>query len=167
MRQLKDEAAPAGASGLAPALRVRRMTVNDLDAVMSIENQAFSNPWTLEMVKKELTQDWSTIFLAEEHTGAGWQLRGFAIFWLVHDEVHVLNVATDQVHRRRGIGRYVLDAVVAFGRQHRCRLATLEVRRGNEGAIALYKSLGFRAVGMRPNYYADDREDAVVMIMDL
>lgn len=152
---------------LAPALRTRRMTAADLPAVMEIENQAFSNPWTLEMVKKELTQEWSTVLLAEEYTPRGWQVRGFAIFWLVHDEVHVLNVATHRDVRRQGLGRYVMDAVLALGRQHRCRVATLEVRRGNEAALGLYKGLGFRAVGMRPAYYADDREDAVVMVLDL
>ncbi len=152
---------------LAPALRTRRMTPADLPAVMEIENQAFSNPWTLEMVKKELTQEWSTVLLAEEYTPRGWLVRGFAIFWLVHDEVHVLNVATHRDVRRMGLGRYVMEAVLALGRQHRCRVATLEVRRGNEAALGLYKGLGFRAVGMRPAYYSDDREDAVVMALDL
>jgi ribosomal-protein-alanine N-acetyltransferase len=134
---------------------------------MEIENQAFSNPWSLEMVKKELTQDWSTVLLFEVWTKAGWVVRGFAIFWLVHDEIHVLNVATHEAHRRAGVGRQVMDAVIAFGRDHRCRLATLEVRRSNGPALALYQKLGFRTVGLRPNYYQDDQEDAVVMILDL
>ncbi len=147
--------------------RIRRMTAEDLPGVMDIERVAFSNPWTLEMVRKELTQDWSTILLAEEAMAAGWQLLGFSIFWLVADEIHVLNVATAQSQRRRGIGRSVMEATLDYGRNHRCRIASLEVRRGNEGAIGLYKALGFKAVGMRPNYYADDREDAVVMVIDL
>lgn len=150
-----------------PTLRMRRMTAEDLPAVMEIENQAFSNPWTLPMVRKELTNEWSTVLLCEEWTPAGWILRGFGIFWLVHDEIHVLNVATHRDVRRQGIGRRVMDEVIEHGRVHKCRIATLEVRRSNEPAIALYKALGFRAVGMRPNYYTDDREDAVVMIMDL
>ena len=153
---------------LAPVpYRIRRMTADDLTQVMAIEQVAFSNPWTLEMVKKELTQDWSTVLLAEEPAGAGWEVLGFAIFWLVADEIHVLNVATAQVHRRRGIGRAVVEATIDYGRAHRCRIASLEVRRGNEAAIGLYKALGFKAVGMRPNYYTDDREDAVVMVRDL
>ncbi len=150
-----------------PAFRLRKMSLADLPAVMEIENQAFSNPWSLDMVKKELTQDWSTVLLCELATDLGWALRGFAIFWLVHDEVHVLNVATDQRHRRLGIGRRLMTAVIEHGRTHRCRLATLEVRRSNEAAIGLYRAMGFRPVGMRPNYYADNREDAVVMNMDL
>ena len=147
--------------------RIRRMTADDLAGVMDIERVAFSNPWTLEMVRKELTQDWSTILLAEEHTPDGWKILGFSIFWLVADEIHVLNVATAEVHRRRGIGRACMEATLEYGRTHRCRLASLEVRRGNLAAIGLYKALGFKAVGMRPNYYTDDREDAVVMVLDL
>ena len=152
---------------LAPDVRLRKMTLSDLPAVMAIEHQAFSNPWSTEMVKKELTQDWSTVLIVEESTPAGWQLRSFAIFWLVADEVHVLNVATDQAVQRRGFGRQVMDAVLETGKAQKCRMATLEVRRSNQAALALYTSLGFRAVGMRPSYYQDNREDAVIMILDL
>lgn len=152
---------------LAPQTRLRKMTLADLPAVMAIEQQAFTNPWSAEMVKKELTQEWSTVLLAEESTPAGWVVRGFAIFWLVADEVHVLNVATDQAVRRRGFGRLVMDAVLAQGRAQKCGVAHLEVRRSNAAAQALYASLGFRAVGLRPSYYQDDREDAVVMVLDL
>ena len=152
---------------LAPTIELRKMTLADVPAVMVIENQAFSNPWSTEMVKKELSQDWSTVLLAEEVGPSGSALRGFAIFWLVADEVHVLNVATDREHQRRGAGRMLMEALLRAGRERQCRLATLEVRRSNLAALALYQSLGFRAVGMRPAYYQDDREDAVIMILDL
>ena len=152
---------------LAPDVRLRKMAMSDLPAVMAIEHQAFSNPWSTEMVRKELSQDWSTVLVVEEATPAGWQLRAFAIFWLVADEVHILNVATDGAVRRRGFGRQVMEAVLATGKTQKCRLATLEVRRSNEAALALYGSLGFRAVGMRPSYYQDNKEDAVIMILDL
>lgn len=154
-------------SELSAQQRIRRMTLADLPAVMEIEHQAFTNPWSTDMVKKELTQDWSTVLLVEEAGPSGWQLRAFAIFWLVTDEVHVLNVATDGAVRRRGFGRKVMDAVLAVGRAQKCVKAILEVRRSNDAAQSLYRSLGFRMVGMRPAYYQDNREDAVVMILDL
>jgi ribosomal-protein-alanine N-acetyltransferase len=69
--------------------------------------------------------------------------------------------------RRRGYGRRIMDEVIAVGRARKCMLATLEVRRSNLAAIRLYEALGFRTVGMRPNYYNDNHEDAAVMIMDL
>ncbi|MBL8923894.1 MAG: ribosomal protein S18-alanine N-acetyltransferase [Myxococcaceae bacterium] len=152
---------------LAPVLRTRRMTIADLPGVMEIEKEAFTNPWSVEMVKKELTQDWSVVLLLEESTPWGWELRGFGIFWLVAGEVHVLNVATHVASRRKGYGRRLMDEVLAMGRARSCTLATLEVRRSNAAAIALYTQLGFRTVGMRPRYYADNQEDAAVMIMDL
>lgn len=154
-------------SAPAQRFRIRRMTLADLPAVMAIEHQAFSNPWSETMVRKELTQDWSTVLLGEEAGPSGWALRSFAIFWLVADEVHVLNVATDGAVRRQGFGRRIMEAVIDTGRRQRCRQAFLEVRRSNEPAQALYSSLGFRKVGMRPAYYQDNREDAVIMAMDL
>jgi ribosomal-protein-alanine N-acetyltransferase len=92
---------------------------------------------------------------------------GFSIFWVVHDELHILNVATALEHRRRGVGRAALEATLEHGRRHRCTLATLEVRKSNVAALELYKSLRFRPVGVRPNYYADEGEDAIVMVLDL
>lgn len=155
---------------LAPApatFRIRKMALDDLDGVMALEQVAFTNPWSTDMVRRELSQDWSTVLVLEQPQGSGFRLLGFAIFWLVHDEVHILNVAVDPAERRRGAGRALMQAALELGRAHHCRLATLEVRRGNVAAIKLYESLKFRAVGLRPNYYADNREDAVVMLMDL
>ncbi len=145
-----------------PEFVIRRMTADDLEKVMAIEQVAFSNPWSYEMVKKELSHDWSTVLLAEK----GGEVLGFAIFWLVADELHVLNVATAHAHRRQGIARAVMEAALEVGAAHKCRIATLEVRRGNQAAHALYQGLGFKPVGMRPAYYSDDREDAVLMVKD-
>src|SRR2546430_9089425 len=78
-----------------------------------------------------------------------------------------LNVAVDPAQRRRGVARAVMEATLDAGRKHRCTLATLEVRRSNEAAVNLYKGFGFRAVGIRPNYYVDEGEDAIVMVLDL
>ncbi len=143
------------------------MVPEDLDAVMALQKVSFKNPWSTELFRRELTHEWSTIFLAEEPSEAGKQLAGFLIFWLVHDEVHILNVATTPEYRRRGVARFLLEHSLARGRQHRCALATLEVRRSNVGAIGLYESFGFKAVGVRPNYYVDEGEDAIVMVLDL
>lgn len=147
---------------------IRQMTPDDMPEVLEIERVAFTNPWSPELLRRELTHDWSTILLAEEEMAPGVRrLLGFAIFWVVHDELHILNVATDPSQRRRGVARAVMDATLERGRQRRCVMATLEVRRSNEAALSLYRGLGFRAVGVRPNYYVDEGEDAIVMILDL
>ena len=170
MRRMREEA----------AFLIRRMTHEDLPAVMELEKASFTNPWSLELLQRELTHDWSVIFLLEEAAPPLPDARpdarderrvllGISIFWIVHDEVHVLNVATTPAHRRRGVGRALMDATLAEGRARKCSLATLEVRKSNEGAIALYKGFGFRPVGVRPNYYVDEGqapEDAIVMVLD-
>jgi len=148
-------------------LGVRKMTREDLPAVIALQQAAFKSPWSPELLKRELDHEWSTILLVEGSLESTPELLGFAVFWVVHDELHILNVATDPRARRRGVARTVMNASLARARERKCTLATLEVRRTNEPALALYKSLGFRPVGIRPNYYADEHEDAVVMVMDL
>jgi ribosomal-protein-alanine N-acetyltransferase len=163
MRQMREEAPQEQRH---PFL-IRQMTHEDMSAVIALEQAAFRNPWSPELLRRELDHDWSTVLLVEEPVLTGGRLLlGLAIFWIVQDEVHVLNVATSPEHRRRGVGRAVMDEVLARGRSRRCSLATLEVRRSNEAAIGLYKSLGFRSVGVRPNYYVDEKEDALVMVLD-
>lgn len=151
-----------------PGITIRPMVMEDLEAVMEIQRVSFKNPWSTELFKRELTHDWSTILLAEEAGPEGKpRLLGFLIFWLVHDEVHILNVATMPAARNRGIARSLIRQALEKGRKAACTLATLEVRRSNEAAIALYKSFDFRPVGVRPNYYVDEGEDAIVMVLDL
>jgi ribosomal-protein-alanine N-acetyltransferase len=144
------------------------MDPDDLPAMMAIERVAFRNPWSTELVRRELTHEWSTILIAEEAGPDGrMQLLGFSIFWLVQDELHILNVATAPEHRHRGVARAVLRATLQEARDRRCTAATLEVRRSNEPALNLYRSFGFRPIGVRPNYYVEEGEDAVVMVLEL
>jgi ribosomal-protein-alanine N-acetyltransferase len=146
------------------ALELRRMVEGDLDAVLALQQRCFVHPWSAELVRRELTHDWSTVLVADDADG---QLVGFLIYWLVHDEVHILNIATDPQVRRRGVARTLIGRAMKTGRERQCRLATLEVRRSNTAAIELYRAFGFRAVGVRPNYYVDEGEDAIVMVCDL
>jgi ribosomal-protein-alanine N-acetyltransferase len=147
------------------------MQPDDLDRVMEIEKDGFAHPWSADLIRRELAHDWATILLATERSGHGGQqaevVTGFVVYWLVHDELHILNIATAVEERRRGVARALMQETAARGRKAGAVLATLEVRRSNAGAIALYRSLGYRQVGIRPNYYADEGEDAIVMIADL
>jgi ribosomal-protein-alanine N-acetyltransferase len=83
--------------------------------------------------------------------------------WLVADELHILNVATDPTYRRRGIGQALVERAIAFARERRVRLVLLEVRRSNLPAIRLYRSFGFCVLGIRRGYYGDNGEDAIEM----
>jgi ribosomal-protein-alanine N-acetyltransferase len=148
-------------------IQIRSMRAEDLDAVMEIQRASFKHPWSTELFRREMCHGWSTILLAELMDGGVAHLSGFLIFWLVHDEIHILNVATAPQARRQGVARNLLDTALGRARQNRCTLATLEVRRSNEAALALYERFGFRPVGIRPNYYVEESEDAVVMVLDL
>jgi ribosomal-protein-alanine N-acetyltransferase len=147
----------------------------DLPRVVEIEKDGFRHPWSRDLLERELSHAWSTVLLAVEDRPAASQpgiesmeaVVGFIVFWLVHDEVHVLNIATAREERRRGIGRALMEEAAEAGRRRGATLATLEVRRSNAAAIALYRALGYRQVGVRPNYYAEEGEDAIVMVLDL
>lgn len=150
----------------------RRMMIDDLDRVMDIEKDGFAHPWSADLLRREMVHDWSTILLATEmRRGFGGlsaeAIVGFIVYWLVHDELHVLNIATAIEERRRGVGRALMEEAQRRARKAGAILATLEVRRSNAGAIAMYRGLGYRQVGIRPNYYVDEGEDAIVMVLDL
>lgn len=147
-----------------PVLAFRRARAEDVGRVMEIEKDGFKHPWSRELIERELGHAWSQILLACE-VGAGEErVVGYIVFWLVHDEIHVLNVATALESRRRGIGRALMEAAEGAGRTRGARLSTLEVRRSNLGAIELYRAIGYRQVGIRPRYYAEENEDAIVMV---
>jgi ribosomal-protein-alanine N-acetyltransferase len=143
------------------------MRPEDLPRVVDIEKDGFAHPWSKELLERELSHAWSTVLLATTDGPQGEAIVGFIVFWLVHDEVHVLNLATAREERRRGVGRALMEEAAAAGRKRGAVLATLEVRRSNEAALALYRALGYRQAGVRPNYYAEEHEDAIVMLLDL
>jgi len=156
-----------------PRFEIRRMRADDLDEVMEIERAAFRHPWSAELFRRELEHDWSTILICIEPltSAAGGRaserIAGFLIYWLVHDEVHILNVATDPQHRRRGIAKFLMSETERRALQAGATLMTLEVRRSNVAALELYRGFDYRAVGVRPNYCDDEGEDAIVMVKEL
>jgi len=89
------------------------------------------------------------------------------IAWHVADELHVLNVATAPLLRRRGIARALMEEALLYSSREHVRILLLEVRRSNRAAIKLYRGFGFTALGVRPAYYADNDEDALEMILAL
>jgi ribosomal-protein-alanine N-acetyltransferase len=144
------------------------MRPEDVTRVMEIERDGFLHPWSRDLIERELGHAWSHVLLAID-TGAAEDERvlGYIVFWLVHDEVHVLNIATALDARRRGVGRALMAEAHGLGRRRGAAIATLEVRRSNVSAIELYRSLGYRQIGVRPNYYQEEGEDAIVMLLDL
>jgi [ribosomal protein S18]-alanine N-acetyltransferase len=142
-----------------------RATASDLDAIEEIERLSFPAPWPRAAFADELDRPWARLeVLREAATG---RTLGFCNYWLVADELHILNVAVHPDARRRGHAARLLEHMLAAGREAHARVASLEVRVSNQAATALYRKRGFREVGLRPKYYANDGEDALLMDLDL
>lgn len=139
----------------------RLSSEEDLDAVAALEADAFTNPWTREMLARELRQsDVARVYVLR---GMGKRVAAFCACWLVFDELHVNTVAVDPALRRQGLARrlmvHVLEDAVRGGAAH----ATLEVRRSNQPALELYRRLGFVVEAVRPGYYTKPEEDALIL----
>jgi [ribosomal protein S18]-alanine N-acetyltransferase len=145
------------------SLRITEMLSSDIPAVVAIEQHSNLEPWTEETFLEELLKAHSYLLVARISVGAREVVAGYICFWLVADEVQILNVAVHQAYRRLGIGRALLFHCLNCGADRRSRIAVLEVRSSNLAAQQLYSSLGFRVAGQRPDYYGGFREPAVLM----
>lgn len=139
---------------------VRRMTLEDVDAVHAIEAVTFAMPWSRGSFEDELTENPCARYLVVEAQG---EIIAYAGAWLVLDECHITNIAVKSGHRGQGYGRLVTQALIQYASNLGASYATLEVRRSNLTAQSLYKSLGFLPVGCRKRYYEDNGEDALLM----
>lgn len=156
----------AAAEGLRPAgnLTLRPMVAADLEAVTALERRIFSDAWSLEAFRGEVEGGAHCRPLVAESAG---RIVGYMVAWIVADEAHLGNLGVAPGMRRRGIARRLLDRLIEMARNERCRLITLEVRRSNKAAQALYEQYGFSPVMVRRGYYSDNREDALVLVRPL
>jgi ribosomal-protein-alanine N-acetyltransferase len=148
-------------------LLVEPMVESDFDEVLAIDVAAFQEARAerdarANSLREELVRSWSRIFVARGGLGA---VTGYLVFWHVADEAHVINVAVAPAERRRGVGRALVHALLAYAREHAIVKVLLEVRAGNTAAIGLYRSLGFTEFNVRSRYYPDG-EDAVEMVAE-
>ncbi len=137
---------------------------SDLDGILEVEGESFTNPWTREMYAWEL-QNRSVCHILVVRT-PDCLVAGFCAFWLVFDEIHINNLAMRPRFRGQGIGTALLHHVLAEARDLGARRATLEVRASNEGARRLYERLGFYVAATRRNYYSNPVEDALILWRD-
>jgi [ribosomal protein S18]-alanine N-acetyltransferase len=145
-------------------LTVDAMRVADIEAVLEIERLSFSTPWPSYAFEQELTGNrLARYIVARAAEPGGERVVGFAGVWLMVDEAHITTFGVHPEWRRRGVGRRLLLRLADLALQLEAARMTLEVRVGNAGAQALYRSFGFAVAGRRPRYYTDDGEDAFVM----
>lgn len=131
--------------------------------ILEIERDSFAEPWDLNSFSKELSRSVSHLWvsLVDE------VLKGYICFWIFADEVHLMNIAVHRLWRRKGLGAGLLRKMLEVGAQRGSRSAWLEVRPSNLSARSLYSRTGFRQVGVRPGYYRETGEDAIVMTLNL
>ncbi len=145
--------------------RLEPMRVEDIPQVALIEEASFGNPWPEQAFKDEIVKNaFSYPVVARpvsSSPGGSDFVAGYCLKWVVFNELHVQNVAVHPQHRRRGLGRFLVEEALELGRSAGCRGAFLEVRESNTNARRLYVSMGFREVGQRRNYYSRPREHAI------
>jgi len=139
---------------------VRRLAYSDLPAVVSIERRSFPAPWSLAMFVLELSKP-AGICLAATRGG---ELQGYLVCSRYDRVWHLMNVAVAPEWRRRGVASGLVGRLIA--ETGGALPVTLEVRVSNRDAIAMYEKLGFRSAGVRPRYYQDNGEDALIMWLD-
>jgi ribosomal-protein-alanine N-acetyltransferase len=164
------------------------MTANDIAQVMEIERESFPASWPQTAYQRELTRNrLARYFVAVLDEGPGpipgpagrsWlpfrrhdtetdeYITGLIGVWKMVEAAHIVTFAVREEHRNKGIGSLLLDRAFRVAEDEGLPSITLEVRISNTGPQALYEKWGFRRVGLRKNYYSDNREDAVIMTTD-
>ena len=154
-----DDPAPAPPVTGAPVV-VAPMRRRHLRAVLRIEAQQEHEGWSLGLFLSEIGRRHDRTYLVARQAG---QVRGYLGLLYALEDAHVTTLAVDEGHRRRQLATRLLLVGARRALVHGARNLTLEVRASNEAAIAVYRRFGFAPVGVRPGYYGDVGEDALVM----
>ena len=145
-------------------------TVESLSDILEIEEACFSAPWTRKMLQAELSGNPFAHFLLAKQLPRGESgsvpIVGYLCFWIVFEEVRLMNLAVLESMRHKGVARALVMQALEAGLAQGAVKALLEVRASNQAAHGLYRNLGFHAVTTRPNYYTNPIEDALLMELD-
>lgn len=136
------------------------MRVEDIGRVLEIEQASFPTPWPRDAYTHELRENRLACYLVARVVR---RIVGYTGMWVILDEAHVTTLAVDPEYRGQHIGERLLVALLEEAMRRGARWVTLEVRRSNAPAQALYQKYGFKEIGVRRGYYSDNHEDAIVM----
>jgi len=144
---------------MADKIQILPMTAGMAPQIAALERVCFADPWSEDSFAGELQNPLAVYFAALMDD----EVIGYIGMHHILDEGHITNAAVSPGRRRRGVARKLVEALIGYARENGLCLLTLEVRRSNEAAIALYGGLGFVPVGVRPGYYRRPAEDAILM----
>jgi ribosomal-protein-alanine N-acetyltransferase len=148
-------------------IRIRRMQEDDVLEVHALDTASFSLPWPESAYHFEVSRnpDSLPLIIEAKRDGGEWELAGVIVIWLILDEAHIGTIAIGSEFRRKGLARKLLGEGLLMSHEKGAVAAYLEVRRGNLGAQALYRQFGFTIEGVRPHYYKDNHEDALLLTL--
>ena len=144
-------------------MNIRRMTLDDIPAVIELDQLSFSLPWPERSFRFELTENPASRCWVIELEG---KIVGMLVAWLLVDEAHIATIATHPDHRRQGIGRKLLAHALRYMSKEGAVTSLLEVRESNTSAREMYRGFGYEDVGRRKGYYKDTGEDAILMTLN-
>ena len=152
------------AVSLPPGISIRPLRPEDIDAVVSIESEAFSTPWSPETFSGLIGRDAVELIVMVDQDE---EVIGYAVLWCILDQGELANLALATPRRGEGLGGLLLRHVLQVAKDRGVEKLFLEVRASNRRAVELYRTQGFEEVGVRKAYYEQPREDALVMLLRL
>lgn len=138
---------------------ILEMKIDHLKELLGIEKRCFSIPWTENMFLEELENPLAKYTVIK----SSGKIAGYGGMWFILDEAHITNIAVDPSYQKQGLGSHLLSHMIKKAEDEHIYNMTLEVRKGNEAALNLYKKFRFEECGIRKKYYEDNQEDAIIM----
>lgn len=142
---------------------LQKMTIEDIDEIAELDKECFAIPWSRSAFLGEMENQFASYIVAK----ADDKCVGYCGFWRAYDEGDITNVAVSPKFRRRGIGSRLIESIIREAREKELVFLNLEVRKSNIPAQRLYEKYGFCVVGERKEYYADTKENALIMRLSL
>jgi len=139
---------------------LRKMTFDDLEQVVALDQMSFSLPWPPRSFQFELTDNPASRCWVADLDG---RVVGMVVAWLIVDEIHIATIATHPDFRKQGIGKKLLSFTLQSAKDEGALTSFLEVRESNEAALMMYHKFGYVESGRREGYYKDNGEDAILM----
>lgn len=149
------------------SIRIGNCREGDMGEMIAIEKDSFRSPWSEKLFRGEMTNPISRMLVARVDRLPDKPVAGYIVYWRVADEMHLHNIAVRTDLRRKKIALLLLREAIRASKSEGARWVTLEVRRSNLPAQNLYKKIGFAVKGVRPGYYSDTGEDALIFWADL
>ena len=158
-----DDYSPRNSEDLYGLIKIRKMTQDDLEQVVAIDQASFSLPWPARSFQLELTDNPVSRCWVAELDG---RVVAIMVAWLIVDEIHIATIATHPDFRKQGIGKNLLLHTLRCAREEGALTSFLEVRESNLVAIEMYRQFGYTESGRRSGYYKDNGEDAILMTLE-